>query len=83
MRSGGGAPRPRALTTRWRPSRCSAVGSRSSAQALDANADPELAESSPNGLVDQLELSDLDPNVDQAAVGAKVQAALTQAIQAC
>ena len=42
-----------------------------------------MAECSSNGLIDQLDLADLDPEADQAAVGAKVQSSLTKAIQAC
>ncbi len=52
-------------------------------EAFKAKATSSVAECSSNGLLDQLELSDLDQNADQEAVGAKVQAALTKAIQAC
>ncbi|MGZ4784919.1 MAG: DUF6782 family putative metallopeptidase [Acidimicrobiales bacterium] len=52
-------------------------------EAFKANATSSIAECSSNGLVDQLDLSDLDPDADQEAIGAKVQAALTKAIQAC
>jgi hypothetical protein len=52
-------------------------------EAFKANASSTVAECSSNGMVDQLDLADLDPKADQAAVGKKVQAALTKAIQAC
>jgi len=52
-------------------------------EAFQAGAPSSVAECSSNGLVAQLDLADLDQNADQAAVGAKVQNALTQAIQAC
>jgi hypothetical protein len=52
-------------------------------EAFKADAQDSVAECSSNGLVDALELDDLDPDADQASVGAKVQSALTKAIQAC
>jgi hypothetical protein len=52
-------------------------------EAFKAKAPASVAECSSNGLVDQLDLADLDQSADQAAVGAKVQDALTKAIQAC
>lgn len=52
-------------------------------EGFKANAPDSIAECSSNGLVDALDLTDLDPYADQAAVGAKVQSALTRAIQAC
>jgi hypothetical protein len=52
-------------------------------EAFKANAPATTAECASNGLVDQIDLADLDQNADQAAVGQKVQTALTKAIQAC
>ncbi len=52
-------------------------------EGFKADVPDSVAECSANGLVDALDLADLDPKADQAAVGAKVQSALTKAIQAC
>jgi hypothetical protein len=52
-------------------------------EAFKADAPDSVAECSSNGLIDALDLADLDPDADQAAVGAKVQSSLTKAIQAC
>jgi hypothetical protein len=52
-------------------------------EAFKAQADDQLAECASNGLVDRIELADLDPAADQEAVGDKIQDALTEAIASC